>query len=218
MQLRFRHRILVIAAIAVIAVVAGSRSSHAVPIPGFVENWTGTSLGGWGGGSTVSNPGSGGTGGGSDGYLRITNTSPGNLGSYASVSAYIGDWVTAGVVGVRLWLNDVGAADALEIHFSIGRSSNFWQYDEAFVPLNNQWREFVVDLTNPSGWTRIIGSGTFQDALQNANRIHLRHDLSPFTQNPNQTTGDFGVDQLMLTDQTVDVQPTTWGRIKSIYR
>jgi hypothetical protein len=48
--------------------------------------------------------------------------------------------------------------------------------------------------------------------------VHFRHDLAPFTQDPDPIQGDFGIDNLRLTDQSVPVLTTTWGRIKRLYR
>ena len=49
------------------------------PVPGFVEDWPGTGLHGWGGGSNYSNPGTGGVGGVGDGFLILSNTLSGHL-------------------------------------------------------------------------------------------------------------------------------------------
>jgi len=185
----------------------------AAPTLGFIENWTGTTLHNWGGGATNSNPGTGGFGGAGDGYLRFSTPSPSGLQHRLGVRSfgteYQGDWLAAGISQVRLWLNDVGVDDPLEMHFSIGiEQSNFWQYDIAFLPPHGQWAEFVVDLSSATNWTRTIGDvGTFAAALQGVTTVHVRHDHAPFIQEPDFLDGEVGLDRLLLTNGVVGIDP-----------
>jgi hypothetical protein len=205
-----------IALAAVLALAASA--AHAGPLVGFTENWSGTSLDGWDGGSDLSNPGSGGIGGPGDGFLLISTPFPTHLGARSLGSEYQGDWLASGVNKVVLWLNDVNGADPLEIHFAIGNSTNFWEYNVGFKPPNNVWQQFSVDLGSEANFTRIIGQGTFAAALQHVDRIHLRHDLAPFVQSPDPIQGDVGLDGLTLTNDAVPVSAVSWGRLKSMYR
>jgi len=193
-------------------------TAGAAPLVGFVENWPGTSLSGWGGGAELDNPGTGGVGGVGDGYLHVSTPFPAHLGTMSMGAEYAGDWIAGGVNKVSVWLNDVNAAEPLEIHFSIGNGANFWEYNVGFVPPHDAWKEFVVDLGSPASFTRIVGQGTFQAALQRVDRIHLRHDVAPYVQSPDYIQGDFGIDRLMLTNDAVPVQPLSWGRLKALYR
>src|SRR5262245_43690915 len=71
--------------------------AQAAPAPGLVESWPdsgSTDL--WGGGAVYANPGHGGAGGDSDGYLKITTTFAGNLGTRSNGTTYVGDWLAAG--------------------------------------------------------------------------------------------------------------------------
>jgi hypothetical protein len=183
--------------------------ASAAPTLGFVERFPGTSLNGWGGGAVNSNPGTGGFGGAGDGFARFStpNGFQRNLGIRAATTPYIGNWVAAGITQVRLWLNDVGAADPLEMHFSVGDISNLWQYNPGFVPPNGEWAEFVVDLSSDVGWTQIIGTGTFTQALQGVGIVHVRHDRAPFMQIPDEIEGDVGLDNVLLTNGLVGVPP-----------
>ena len=200
------------------ACCAGALPAQAAPTLGFVENWPGTTLSTWGGGSVITNPGTGGTLGVGDGYLLVSTTLAANLGANSQGAEYAGDWIAAGITQVRVWLNDVNAANPLEIHFVIGRRAgtlgltdpgNVWQFDTGFIPANQVWKEFVVDLSTSVGWTQIIGSGTFTNALQTVNRVHLRHDLAPYIQTPDAIAGDFGIDHLLLTNGILAVAPGT---------
>jgi hypothetical protein len=191
----------------VAAVVASP--ALADPTLGFLETWPGTSTQGWGGGSLSSNPGTGGIDGPADGFLLVSNTSSTNLGSHSSGAAYTGNWRAAKVNQVKLWLDNLATNDPLEIHFAIGTGTNFWQYDQGFVPPVDMWAEFSVDLSTQAGFTQIIDApgGTFEEALTAVETILLRHDLAPYAQSPDPAAGDFGVDDLLLTNTLVGVEP-----------
>ncbi len=178
------------------------------PTLGFLETWPGTGLDGWGGGATLANPGTGGVGGVGDGFLLVSQTSLGNLGTKSSATAYLGNWPAANVNLVKLWLNDVNLANSLEIHFSIGQNTNLWQYNQGFVPPHNAWAQFSVDLSAPTGFTQIIGTSavTFAQALAAVEVVLVRHDLAPYMQSPDPTVGDFGMDNLLLTNPLVGVE------------
>jgi len=180
-------------------------TARAAPTLGFVENWPGVSLDGWGGGSVNSNPGTGGLGGVSDGFHRFStpNGLQHNLGTVSFGIEYAGDWIAAGITQVRLWLNDVDADDPLEMHFALGNFANFWHYDVGFLPPQNQWAEFVVDLSSAANWTQTIGTETFAQALQAVDRVHVRHDKPPFVQMPDPIDADVGLDHLLLTNGIV---------------
>lgn len=203
---------------AVLAASLLTTAARAAPLVGFVENWPGISVGSWDRGAELDNPGSGGVGGVGDGFLHVSTPFPAHLGVVSFGPEYAGDWIASGINKVRVWLNDVNTAEALEIHFSIGNGANFWEYNVGFVPPHEAWREFVVDLSSSAAFTQIIGQGTFQAALQRVDRIHLRHDVAPYVKDPEYIQGDFGIDRLLLTNDAVPVQPLSWGRLKSLYR
>lgn len=211
-----RRALALLAVVAASVVAARVRADVAIP---FREDWAGTSVQGWGGGATVANPGTGGADGAADGYLKISRTFPGNLGARTTGSAYIGDWIAAGVTRLRLALSDVGSFDpGLQIHVSVGSQSELWQYNLAFVPPAGEWETFEVDLTNASRFTRIIGSATFAGALQNADRVLIRHDAPAFVKDPDDKAGDFGVDRLELLGDETPTRPASFGSLKAIYR
>jgi hypothetical protein len=192
------------------------------PVLGFREDWNGASTNGWiGGGASgmaLSNPGTDGTLGSGDGYLRLELGTDGSFGSRSSGSAYAGNWIAAGIEQVRVSLNDLGAPDAFEIHFCIGNASNLWQYNAGFSPPNGAWQQFYVDLTNEAAFTRIVGSGTFSQALQFADRILFRNDRAPYVQEPDPAHGDLGLDRVIVTAVVTSASRSTWGRIKQLYR
>jgi hypothetical protein len=193
-----------------LAALLASAPAHAAPQLGYQERFSGTSLSGWASGSALSNPGTGGVGGAGDGYLHIAVTGPfgGNLGAYGPTAPYVGDWTAAGITRVRLWLTDDGVADPLEIHVGIGNAvaGNFWQCNTGFIPPQGYWAPFVVDLSQPANFTFIgLAAGTYAAALQNVDRILLRHDLAPYTRVPDTVIGDFGLDEVRLENATTGV-------------
>lgn len=210
---RSRPLLLTLATIAVWAC-----SAHAAPTVGFVENFPAVAgVGSWGGGATVSNPGTGGVGGDGDGFLLVsTYTTPtpgGNLGTRSTGPEYVGDWIAAGITQIHVWLNDVNTPEALEIHASLGNvgefppvPASFWQYNVGFIPPHGKWAEFVVDLTS-ANWTRTIGSGTISDAFHNVSKLHFRHDVAPYMGSPDPILADVGIDHILLTDGIVGVAP-----------
>lgn len=187
-------------------VFAGSAGAAAAqPVPGFVEEFASTT-GTWGGGAVFSNPGTGGAGGAGDGYLRVETFSPGNLGTVSFGPEYAGDWRASGVTALRLRLREEGGG-GLEIHVGLGHSLNFWDYTEGFVPVAGVWTAFTADLADSTRWTRIIGTGPFAEALQNADRLRVRHDLAPLVQTPDPQEGAFGLDRVELLAGPVSVAP-----------
>jgi hypothetical protein len=184
--------------------------ARANPVLGFREPFTSTTTS-WTGGTIFSNPGTGGLFGSNDGYLLLESGTPSHFGTVSFGPEYTGDWIAAGITQVRLWLDDVGAADPFEIHFAIGDgAANFWMYNVGFIPPPHAWGEFVVDLTSAANFTQIRGPGSFASALQSVDRIHIRHDQAPYLPIPNPPdpiAGDLGIDQILLTDGLVGVDP-----------
>jgi hypothetical protein len=158
-------------------------------------------LANWGGGAfSYTNPGTGGVGGADDGFLHVSNVgfAASQLGVRSGNTAYAGDWIADGATGVSFYLRNMSGDDALEIHFGIGLAfSNFWQLNVGFSP-TDEWQQFSVDFTDPGNWTQTIGGGTFEEALQNADRILFRHDVSPFMQQPDAIEAGFGLDRVVI--------------------
>jgi hypothetical protein len=135
-------------------------------------------------------------GGLNDGYLQLDNFNPGNFGTRSASLPYIGEWEADGARGVAFWLRNVSGAN-FQIHFSLGSSQNFWQYNIGTVP-TDEWQRVIVTLDDPSQWTRIVGSGSFAECISFTDRIHFRHDRPPFVQNPDDITGTLGIDRIKI--------------------
>jgi hypothetical protein len=166
--------------------------------PGFQQDFS-AGLGGFGGGSTITHVTSGGVGGALDPYLSVSNAIAGQLGTYSADVNLVGNLPADGVTGYTFWLRDVGANDNHEIHVGVGQAGvNFWLHIPGFTPPDGVWQQFSVDFSNPSQWVRIIGTGTFQAARANSNRLLFRHDLAPFVMLPDNAAGDFGLDRVQV--------------------
>lgn len=156
-------------------------------------------LGDWGGGSSsYTNVPSDGVGGAGDGFLMVANTRVQQLGvRTSSTEFFCGNLLDEGVSGYSFWLKDVGGDDALEIHVGVGNSfSNFWQSTQAFIP-GTDWTQFSIDL-DPANFVQIIGSGSFNNAIRNCDRLLFRHDVAPFDQIPDSIQADFGIDRVKV--------------------
>ena len=167
-------------------------------LPGFLQDFT-ANTGGFMGGSTVTRPLTDGVGGSSDPYIQISEVLPAQLGAFTTGANFTGNLTADGVTGFSFYLSDTGADDNHEIHVGVGTAmSNFWQSLQGFNPPDGSWQKFSVDITDESQWVQIIGTGTFADALAASNRLHFRHDLAPFVQVPDSTSGEFAVDRVRV--------------------
>jgi hypothetical protein len=191
-------------ALAVVCLAAAAPAAAGVTV-GFVEEWPGTDEAGWSSFATHSNPGTGGFLGVGDGYMRVARTTAQQLGIHSGFDNYNGDWIAAGAGKIRLALNDIETNEALSIHLSIGNSTNFWQYNVGFAPPENAWGQFEVSLADSTQFTQIIGTDSYAGALQNVDRLLVRHDLAPFDQAPNGLVGQFGLDHLQILASGVGV-------------
>jgi len=217
---RFHRRALHLGALAFMFALLPAAAAFAAPTPGFVEHFPAGSSG-WDSQAALTNPGTGGFGG-AGGFLRIARSGfSGQLGARSTGAEYAGDWIEAGIAQIRLRLRDVDANQDLEIHLCIGNASNFWQTNSGFVPPENEWGTFTVDLTDSSQFTHIIDftGGGFAQALREADRILIRHDRAPFSQFPDLILGEFGLDEIeLLADPPVPARASTWGSVKGLYR
>ncbi len=183
-------------------------TAHAAPVIGFIERWNvfgSTST--WSSFADNTNPNAGGADGAGDGYLRVARTAALQLASRSEGPEYLGNWLAANVNRIQLCLNDVDANQALEIHVCLGNSGNFWLYKTGFSPPENAWAAYTVDLTDSTQFAHIIsidGKG-FAAALQNVDRVHVRHDNAPYEQSPNGLIGEFGLDNFELTNSLLAV-------------
>jgi hypothetical protein len=182
--------------------------AFAGPTIGFVEHWsTPGSTSGWYSQAENTNPGTGGADGVADGFLRVARSGGLPLSSHSNGLEFYGDWLAANVNRIRLRLNDVDANQAFEVHVGIGNSGNFWLYKPGFIPPEHAWAQFTVDLSDSSQFEHIISWDYlgFAGALQNVDRVLVRHDLAPYIQQPDPIDGELGIDDFELANSVVGV-------------
>lgn len=169
---------------------------------GYLQSFAGTTTQGWGGGTTASNPGTGGVGGSGDGYLLLSTMFSSNFGSRNSSPEFLGDWNAAGITKIEFYLNDVGTDEAFQFHLLLsdpdGSFGTSWQYNTGFSPPSGSWQRYEVDLTDETKWTRIRGTSSLQTVLSNVGTMHFRHDLAPYTGFPDSIAGSIGIDGIFL--------------------
>jgi hypothetical protein len=202
----------------VMAALSTCAPAHSAPVIGYVDEWSDGTLGGWGGGATYSNPGTGGFLGAGDGFLVMSTPTLGRLAGFSTSTAYTGNWRAAGITRLRVRLNDVNADDPLEMHVMIVSGPDLWIDNTGFAPPENAWAEFTIDLGSAAAFTHVVGTGTFDQAMQSVDRIQIRHDTPPFTQPADLIQADVGIDHVELLGGTVPVATITWGGIKVLHR
>jgi hypothetical protein len=168
---------------------------------GVIDEFSSPGTAGWGSQIGNSNPGTGGVGGVSDGFLLLSSDFESNFGSASSDPGYTGDWIAAGVTEVSFYLNDVGTPQPFEFHLLVTGGplgATTWQHNTGFQPPSNAWQRYVVDVTSAANWTQIRGTASFTDVLHAVSRMHFRHDLPSFFSSPDPVAGDLGVDRIAL--------------------
>src|SRR5262249_6167939 len=151
------------------------------------------------------------------GYLLMWTPSPYSLGTVNMTPPYAGNYVAAGITKIKVSFNDVGTPENLVMHCIIANQFTIWQYDKGFIPPHGEWKEFVVDLAAPGDGPRLTGSASFMQTLQAVERLHFRHDMTPYIHTPDPIQADVGMDRLIFTNDATPTQATTWGRIKRLY-
>ncbi|MEZ6241814.1 MAG: GC-type dockerin domain-anchored protein [Phycisphaerales bacterium] len=165
--------------------------------PGHVEDFT-TTLGGWNGGATETRVTSGGVGGASDPYMRVSNSIIVQLAVRNLTAPYVGDLIDDGVGGLSFYLRDVNGTEDLNIYVGVGTQANFWRSIVRFHPTAEGWLYGEVDFTDAGAWELYIGTGTFENALRTCDRMQFRHDHLSGDQLPSDGVGDFGVDRITI--------------------
>ena len=75
---------------------------------------------------------------------------------------------------------------------------NIWFSQDGFLPSETDWEKFSVDITDSSKWTQTQGSGTFENAINNSNRLLFRHDSPPLETGPEKVNSEFGIDRIRV--------------------
>jgi hypothetical protein len=170
---------------------------------GFVDDFAAPGTSGWTSLISNSNPGTGGIGGDGDGFLLLSSSVEFHFGTHNDTPNYQGNWSAAGITQLSFYLNDVGTDEPFSFHFLFtggptGQPETTWLRDASLEPPNGSWQQYVVDLTDGSGWTRVRGDATFAEVLAEVEDAQFRHDLPPYVASPDSIMGDLGIDQITL--------------------
>ncbi len=164
----------------------------------------------------------GGPAGGADPYLvlrAVGGSGPGSRLTVINEAQWTGDYVAAGIAGIRMDLTNLGSTD-LSVRLLIAKVPPFSSpSDQVITP--------PVQLPSGSGWTRVVFSLAPDDlitltgdpavALAGATEVRIFHGVAAAFP-PLAFTGSLGVDNLEAVDATVPAASTSWGRVKRLYR
>ncbi len=184
---------------AITALLCVTTSAAFAAVPGYVVDFNEGSTDPFYSGATMDWHASGGVGGADDGWISVVRETPGNLGAATSDLNIVGNLTADGVTGYSFWLRDLGSPQPLNIHVLIGDPFiSFWQTNFSFTPVSGEWREYSIDFSDPSQWSRTQGDGTFAEALANSGRLLFRYDQPPYQNNPDPVVGGFGLDRITV--------------------
>lgn len=157
----------------------------AAPVAGItlgqVDDFQDATLQGWSGGSSPTNQPSGGPDGTGDRYLELTAAGF-NLGAF-NTAQWSGDYLAEGVGRVRFDLDNFGpeSVSLRVVIFTPGcefgsMACTAWSSTDATVLASGSgWVTAEFSLAE-ADMTRVLGTASFADTLQNVERILLRHD------------------------------------------
>lgn len=156
---------------------------------------SGTTLA-WEGGAAPTNVATGGPAGSGDAYLQIRSAFF-NLGTNNSAQ-WSGDYLSAGVTGLVVQLNNFGSNRDLALRFSLfGAGSVFATTNEIVLSANSGWQVFHFGL-GETDLTRTLGTGTLAQTLAAVDILLLRHDPDPISApgGSNPITATLGIDNI----------------------
>ena len=174
MHARFARHLGITAAAWLLALPAGAITLNQV------DDFQDGTVQGWGGGSNPTNQ-DGGPDGAGDLYLEIAATDF-NLGAFNTVQ-WSGDYLAAAVERVSFDLNNFGP-DSVSLRVVLftpgcefgGMACTAWASTEATVlAAGSGWVTAEFSLAE-ADMTRVLGTDSFSDTLQNVERLLLRHD------------------------------------------
>lgn len=141
------------------------------------------------------------------GFLKVTRDTDGPF-AVRSLQPSLAEY--RNFDAIEFYLRDINDTDALEIRVGVGNDANFWVSNDGFVP-GDDWARARVDLTDAGQWTQVIGTGSFADAIANADRLQLRHETLPIAdgQSADSASGDIGIDRITFANSSTQVRALT---------
>ncbi|HJR05549.1 MAG TPA: hypothetical protein VKA83_28140 [Methylomirabilota bacterium] len=145
----------------------------------------------------------GGPGGATDSFLKITSVTgvgPGNLLSAINIRQWSGDYIAAGISGIRMDLNNVGST-GLSLRVLLSDATGAAAANAAFstipvlLPAGSGW---VTELFSIAPGDLTPGVGSVTAALHNTVQLQLYHAVGA-TSAADSVTGTLGVDNITAT-------------------
>lgn len=176
---------------------AGAPRASAIVL-GTMDNFQDGTIMNWIGGAINENL-PGGAGGASDLFLQVRSISGTSSGSRVAThnaeDRWIGNYITAGVSGVRVDMQNRGTT-TLRMRMVLFGLGNRWTSTN-FVTLNpgSGWQTLTFG-TGQADLTRVLGSATYFDTISNVNQIMFRHDASTPSAGGEAILGTVGLDNI----------------------
>lgn len=155
------------------------------------EGW----FGGFGPGSAP-----GGPNGAADSYLLIQGAGGSGAGSrpgaYNENPKWTGNYLAAGVSGVRLWLRNQGS-QAMSIRMVLfdGSGARWTSTQAVNLQVGGAWTLHTFS-TSEGSLTRVLGTSTYTESLSDVTRVLIRHQSGAPSANGTASTGSFGMDKV----------------------
>jgi hypothetical protein len=148
---------------------------------GTTQNWT---IGNPTGPFAPSNIPSGGPGGTGDGYLQLNSSGAGGPGGKLTtfnLAQWTGDYIAAGVTGVQVWFNNVGANPmTMRLSFAsgFGAGSSFTTATTIALSPGSGWTAGFYPISE-STLIRLDGSDSFSQAFLDITEVRLFSAVAP---------------------------------------
>lgn len=192
---------------AMVVLVAGASSGQALAVDDFQDGTTQ----GWTSGAANPNPPTwepgGGPDGGSDGYLLVESSglsgAGGNLVAF-NTAQWAGDYLAAGIVGIRADLRNLGETDLVIRLLFEGAGGSFLTAAAANLPAGGEWQRFVWPIAALPGEDVTL-------VLAGVTKLRLLH--SPTSEDVDPLAASLGVDNVgaLSGDACVDAGLTRRG-------
>jgi hypothetical protein len=179
------------------AITVGELDNFSSTLEGWAQGESGT------GSAGVSRATSGGPAGAADAYMRIVSDASGEHGKlivFNRSAAWTGNYVAAGVAGVSMAVNNLGATD-LRLRLAFGTSTSpdaggSWLSSTTPInlPAGSGWTsvQFPID---PAAMTRVQGTATYNSIMSAVSTLRLLHSTSPSNRG-GAITATLGVDNI----------------------
>ena len=151
----------------------------------------------------------GGPGGASDPFLRLTSTGGSGQSSHMAVfndAQWSGNFTAAGVTAISVDLRNLGATDlVMRLTFFDPTLGNRWVSNQtANLAAGSGWQSFTYQLS-AAGFTRVQGSNTFADEMQNVSRMMFRHAPGNPSANGVSSVATLGIDNVHAVPEPASV-------------